>query len=242
MDGEDARLKTGITGLDSMLYGGVPQGDQVLIAGGPGTGKTLLSFQIAYDNAKNGIPAAFIALEEQPGTVLNNAKRAFEDFKDIDELVSKGTLIVDGEDPARHISVNVDKEGYSFGNVVSDIEGIVRTNNAKVVVIDSLTLLKLMMESGFKYRKSMVSLMANLRRLGVTSFLTAEIPTAERRDLKFSEEFFIFDGIVAMYQNEQEDKRMLMMEIVKMRGSNHSWALAPYEVTPQGFKVLTAEQ
>ena len=71
--------------------------------------------------------------------------------------------------------------------------------------------------------------------------MTAEMPSSERKDLKFSQEFFIFDGILAMYQMGEADKRTLGMEIVKMRGSNHSWSLVPYEITSGGFKVYSIQ-
>ena len=59
-------IKTGVTGLDAMLYGGIPEKNQVLLAGGPGTGKTLLSFEYLYRNAKAGNTSLFFALEEDP--------------------------------------------------------------------------------------------------------------------------------------------------------------------------------
>ena len=35
-------LKTGITGLDTILLGGLPRGNIAVLTGGPGTGKTTL--------------------------------------------------------------------------------------------------------------------------------------------------------------------------------------------------------
>ena len=236
---ERARIKTGVPGLDTMLYGGIPTNNQVLIAGGPGAGKTLLSMEILYHNAKNGVPAAYIALEERTETVIKNFKETFTEFSDVDSLISGGKLIVGGEEPASRISS--ESERYSFGNVVSDIETIARSNNAQIVVIDSMSLLKLMLGDTLTYSKSMIALISNLRRIGVTTLLITEMPSSERKDLRFSQEFFIFDGIVTLYQNWHEDKRSLTLEIIKMRGSNHSLALSPYEITPQGFKVFTIE-
>ncbi|MDE1868824.1 MAG: hypothetical protein KGH60_02555 [Candidatus Micrarchaeota archaeon] len=238
----DDRVKTGITGLDAMLGGGIPSTDQIIIAGGPGAGKTLISFEILYHNAKAGIPTAFIALEEQPNTVVKNAKQAFPEFTDIDDLINSKLLFVDGEDPASKITPSSDSQTYSFGNVVSEIEGIIKVNNAKVVVIDSISLLKLMLPDKLIYRKSMIALVSNLRRLGVTTILTSEISSYERSRLKFNEEFFIFDGLVTMYQTGEEDKRVFALEIVKLRGSAHSKALSPYDITSQGFRIFTLEQ
>ncbi len=242
----DDRVKTGIAGLDQMLFGGVPMYNQVLISGGPGAGKTLMAFEVLYNNAKMGIPGTFIALEEEPSEVLKNAKKAFTEFKDIDEMLDSHILQVDGEDPAARLQQGTGENAsqeYSFGNVVSEIESLISANNSKVVVIDSVSLLRLMLgENSFSYRRAMVTLMSNLRRLGVTALLTVEMESLGRDEARFSGEFFMFDGVMTMYQQGQEDKRALNIEIVKMRGTNHSWALAPYEITPSGFKVFTADE
>ncbi len=239
---EISRIKTGIEGLDSMLDGGVPERNQVIIAGGPGAGKTLISFEILYHNAKSGIPGVFIALEEKPEVLLANVKQAFKDFKDIDDLIKKQLIIIDGEDPSTRLQTESDSASYSFGNMISDIESIIRRNNAKCVIIDSISLLKLMLVDKYHYRRSMLMLMSNLRRLNVTTFLTVEIDFADRSKLKYSPEFFIFDGIIMLYQTSREDRRTLTAEVVKMRGTDHSWALAPYEITSSGFKVYTIDQ
>ncbi|MEM3227802.1 MAG: ATPase domain-containing protein [Candidatus Micrarchaeaceae archaeon] len=235
------RVSTGIDGLDQLVEGGIPAMDQVVIAGGPGSGKTLMSMEILYHAAKKGMHAAFIALEENPKVVLSNFKSAFPAFADVEELVEDGTFLVGGEDAATRIQSTSDSESYSFGNIVSDIETIVGSNSAKLIAIDSISLIKLLISDKLLYRRSMIALTANLRRLGVTSLLTAEMVSSERKDLRYSQEFFIFDGIVAMYQMEQEDRRSLGIEIVKMRGSAHSWSLVPYEITPEGFKVYSVQ-
>ncbi len=241
-NGSRGRFITGIDGLDTMLHGGVPENNQVIIAGGPGSGKTLMSFEICYKSAKAGMPAVFLALEENPDTVVANAKAAFPGFKDIDDMIANKMLYVDGEGSASKLQQESDSSKYIFGNMVADIEGIVSEYKAKCLVIDSISLIKLMLSDELLYRRSMISLVSNLRRLDVTSFLTVEMPSAERKDLRFTPEFFIFDGIITMYQAGQEDKRTLAIEVVKMRGTNHSWVLSPYEIEANGFKVFTIEE
>ena len=242
MGDETSRIKTGIVGLDSILFGGIPAENQIIIAGGPGAGKTLLSFEILYRNAKNGVPVAFITFDEHPSKVLENAKKTFAEFTDLDELIKKNMFVIEGKEPASDVFSQAYPDDYSFGNMVSYIEGVVKTNGAKVMAIDSLSLIKLMMTNKLSWRRSMVALISNLRRLGVTAILTSDIMSSERDELRFSQEFFIFDGVIMLYQSGQEDKRVLTMEVVKMRGSNHSWALSPYEIKPHGFKIFTIEQ
>lgn len=242
MSEKPARIKTGIAGLDSILFSGIPSGSQVIIAGGPGSGKTLLSFEILYHNAKRGVPVAFITFDEQPAKLLENVKNTFSDFADLDGLISKKTLVLEGNDPTSSLFIQSDSLDYSFGKIISYIEEVIAKNNAKIVVIDSLSIVKLMLCNKLEYRKYMIIMISNLRRLGVTTLLTMDIPSSERSGLRFGQEFFLFDGVVMLYQSGQEDRRVLAMEIVKMRGSNHSWALSPYDITSHGFKIFTIDQ
>ena len=227
-----------------MLYGGIPEGDQVILAGGPGAGKSLLSFEYAYRNAKAGITSVFLALEETPERMLANAKSCFKEFTDIDDLIKSKKLIIDGEDPTTILrsSDSVTGSQYEFGKVVSDIESIIVSSGAKRLVIDSLSVMDLLITDAAVYRRSMLALVSNLRRLGVTTILTAEMPTPERSKLEFKEEFFIFDGIIIMYAKGEEEKRMLAMEVIKMRGSKHSFLTTPYEINPNGFNIFSAEE
>jgi len=235
-------VKTGIEGLDAILYGGIPELNQVILAGGPGAGKTLLSFEFLYRNAKMGNPGILFALEENSKKVIENAKSAFSTFDDIDELIDKGLLTVESEEPAAHLQQSEGSTTYEFGRILSDIESTVSSAKATRVVIDSLSLLDLIVSDPMTYRRSMLALVNNLRRLGVTSLLTSELSNPERAKLEFKSEFFIFDGIIVMYQVGEEEKRKLALEVIKMRGNNHSFVTTPYEITPKGFKIYAAEQ
>jgi KaiC/GvpD/RAD55 family RecA-like ATPase len=235
-------VKTGVAGLDAMLYGGIPEKNQVLLAGGPGTGKTLLSFEYLYRNAKAGNTSLFFALEEDPKRIVENFKGAFPELADVDDLLNSKKLIIDGQDPSLLLHAGTGESSpYEFGKVIADMESLVVSTGATRVVVDSLSVLEMLVSDPSIYRKSMLALSNNLRRLGVTSILTSEMPTPERDKLEFRTEFFIFDGIIVMYETGEEARRMLAMEIIKMRGSKHSFVTTPYEITPNGFNVIAAE-
>src|SRR5271165_143397 len=88
------RISTGIMVLDEMLYGGIPRNNQILIYGDAGTGKTLLTFEMLYRNAKLNIPTTYVTLEESKAGLLENVKNAFTYFDDIDDLIENKTLVV----------------------------------------------------------------------------------------------------------------------------------------------------
>ncbi len=56
---------TGISGLDEILNGGLPQGRPTLIFGGPGCGKSALAMEFACRGAlQSGEPGLLVSFEE----------------------------------------------------------------------------------------------------------------------------------------------------------------------------------
>lgn len=64
------RVPTGLGALDKALGGGLEPGRLVALLGGPGSGKTALSNQIAEQIASAGRPVVYLSLEETAGVLL----------------------------------------------------------------------------------------------------------------------------------------------------------------------------
>jgi KaiC/GvpD/RAD55 family RecA-like ATPase len=236
------KVQTGVSGLDKMLYGGIPDKSMVLLSGGPGAGKTLLSFEFLYRNAKMGHTGAFFALEEEPGQLVSNVKAAFTELTDIDDVLNSGKLVINAETPSEDLINDYDeKSNFEFGKVMADIESVITSTKAERVVIDSVSVLDIMIRNPTLYRKYMLAMLTNLRRLGVTALMTIELESPERDKLVFKPEYFIFDGIIALYQTGEESRRMLASEVLKMRGTRHSFVTTPYDITSSGFRLFAAE-
>src|SRR6267143_1231595 len=97
------RTPTGIPGLDEILSGGFPRGRVILLVGGPGTGKTILTSQFLMNGIKiYGENGAFVSLIEgiKTHTELINAKRVVVDpvtslIFQYPEMVERRTAILD---------------------------------------------------------------------------------------------------------------------------------------------------
>ncbi len=84
------RVKSGITGLDDLVEGGIPKGSSFLVSGGSGTGKTIFAMQYLYRGAlDNKEPGLFVTLE----TNLKNIVWNMESFKwDIRSLQERNMM------------------------------------------------------------------------------------------------------------------------------------------------------
>ena len=235
-----SKILSGITGLDKMLNGGIPKSNQLVIAGGPGTGKTLLCLEYLYRGALGGETSIMFSLEEETELLVENMKEAFPGFTEIDRLMAEGKLVINGMDQASSL-IQKDKKGniFAFTTTITDIEEMIVEAGAHRVAIDSISIMKMFVKDPFEYRGVSTSLVAMLRRQGITALLTMEIETSDKSRLVFEPEFFIYDGIVILYlSGGNEENRVPSIEIIKMRGTQHSFSTVPYEITSDGINLL----
>jgi len=241
------RVKTGIAGLDEMLNGGIPTMHQVFVCGGPGTGKTTLGLEFLYRGAKAGQKGLFVSLEEDPDAILRNVQAVFTDWKDFPSIVADKKIIIAGQEAYVHL----EKEAgagkglgmqYAFSRVMGSVQALVSENSVKRVTIDSASILKMFFESDIEFRRTLLGMLRNLKKLGCTTIVTAELPTLERGELRFEAEHFIADGVIMLYNLQQQEKRLSAIEVLKMRSTTHSKSLTPLKITSAGLNVYVGEK
>ena len=67
------RLSTGVAKLDTLMGGGVPEGDSLLLAGPSGAGKTVLGIQFIAEGLRLGEPSIVAMFEELPNEFMQRA-------------------------------------------------------------------------------------------------------------------------------------------------------------------------
>ena len=95
-------VPSGITGLDDLLGGGYPRGRVILITGGPGSGKTLMSMQFLIDGVERfDERGVFVSLEESKYHLLSE----MNNFGwDLEKYEKKGQIAIVDASPLRQIS------------------------------------------------------------------------------------------------------------------------------------------
>ena len=222
------RVKTGISGLDKMLNGGIPLNKTVAVCGGPGTGKTLLSFQYLYSGALEGESGLFITLVESETALKDNLKATFA-WDKLDSLLADGKIKI------------VKPKSINITEIVDIIENQLKSG-VKRVVIDSASTLRLGFKNRLEYRQTIQEFLTLLSGLDCTSIMTYEIPYLNRNEIKFGTEQFLADGIISLYNIERGEKRVRALEILKMRGTDYMEGAVPFKIAPSGIEVYVGEK
>jgi circadian clock protein KaiC len=228
--GGEGRIPTGIPGLDGMMEGGFAQGNVVLVAGAAGSGKSILSTQFLVNGAtKHGEVGVLITFEEKKKQIFKNMKRFGWDLEDLEK---KKQLFV-----FEYAPHEVDK----FITEGGSIENIIRDYKAKRLVFDSITSFAALYDSEAKRRQAIIRLLDILRRWNCTTLLPSEASLIEEGEgtqvqVRFGLEY-LADALLSIYTVRKGDIREMALEIVKMRGTDHSKKLAPMKITKEGITL-----
>jgi len=226
----EARIPTGIPGLDGMMEGGFAAGNVVLVAGTAGTGKSILSTQFLVNGAtKHNEVGVLITFEEKKRQIFKNMKRF---GWDLEEMEKKKQLFI-----FEYAPHEVDK----FITEGGSIESIIRDYKAKRLVFDSITSFAALYEGEAKRRQAIIRLLDILRRWNCTTLLPSEASITEEGEgtqvqVRFGLEY-LADALLSIYAVRKGDLRETALEIIKMRGTDHSKKLAPMKITKEGVTL-----
>ncbi|MGA7923504.1 MAG: ATPase domain-containing protein [Thermoplasmata archaeon] len=228
------RCVTGIEGLDNILGGGIPDGNMVLVAGSVGTGKTTMSLEFLVRGAEQGDHSLFFSVTEASEKLIANLS-AFEFFRT--EFTANGSLtFVDV--PIIYERMGFDRDEMSPEEIdlfVGAIRDLVIETKAHRVVLDSLTSVCYRIRREERIRDFMLKLSQTLTSLGCTTFLVSEIgPQPGRYSLHGVEEAIV-DGVILLGNVRRQGDILRVLQVVKMRGTNHSRAQYVIELTPIGM-------
>jgi circadian clock protein KaiC len=222
------RLSTGIAELDTMMGGGILEGDSVLVSGPSGTGKSALATHFLAEGLRAGEPGIAAIFEERP---RGYAARARTFGLDLDTPQKDGTLELLY---LRPLDLSVDETMQAILDAVDRL-------GAKRLVIDSLVGFEMALAPGFRvdFRESLYRMIAALTGAGVTILTTVEIED-DFTSFEFSHYTisFLTDDIVRLRYVEIEGELRKVMVVVKMRGGNHSKDIREYVIGDDGIVVI----
>lgn len=222
------RVQTGIEGLDAMLEGGVPRGHTFVVMGSFGTGKTTFGLQFLNQGMALGEKGIYISLEEDQESILEDARSHGWELKPF--IDSKQLALVKLEPNDAKTTV---------GRIKSELPDFIKGFGASRIVVDSISLLNMLFETEHDRRSNLFNLSQMIKKTGATCLMTAEVkdenPMATRDGLAE----YVADGVISLRYVEKESKSelQLSLRIIKMRRTNHSRKITPYQIAMKGIVV-----
>lgn len=208
MPAADLRLPTGSADLDRILGGGLPRGSTIVIAGPPGSGKTLLAQQMAFLNATETAPALYYTSWSEPHTKLIRNLAGFDFFDE--QAIGKRIDFL-------HLPALVDDGAASALEEIGRelFRATVERQPALVVIDSSKALHGLVPET--RLRRDIYELASRVGQTDTVLVLVGEYTPAE---IESEPEFAVADGIIQLANEARglTDERWL--RVVKMRGSD----------------------
>ena len=237
---EENVLKTDVNGFDELfLEGGIPKGNSVLVAGGPGTGKSILCRQICFNLVSKGKKCMYVSFEESQDRIV----RSMEKFGwEVKKFIDNGDLLIQKINPLDILRMKFGSIGGSgsAAELSYKIKPLVipKDFHPDVIAVDSLSaIIAASVTKDKNYRVYLQQLFGFFEETGATSLLISEtdlIPT------KYSEtgiEEFLADGIIVLYNIQKMDVRENAIEVVKMRYGKHQKKMVLMTITDNGITV-----
>ncbi|WEA02176.1 circadian clock protein KaiC [Mucilaginibacter sp. SJ] len=227
------KTPTGITGLDEITGGGLPEGRPTLICGEAGCGKTLMSLEFIVRGATEfNEPGVFMAFEEKADELASNvASLGFDLYK----LQDDKKLRLD------HVHIDrseIEETGeYDLEGLFIRLGFAIDSIGAKRVVLDTL-------ENLFSGLSNQIILRAELRRLftflkekGVTAIITGEKGDGSSLTRQGLEEY-VSDCVILLDHRVVNQISTRRLRVVKYRGTQHGTNEYPFLIDEDGISVL----
>ena len=220
------RLLTGVPGLDAVLGGGLEPGSVTVLAGAPGTGKTILAQQICFANAAGARRAVYYTTLSEPHTKLVRHLAPFSFFAPEKlgpqvEYIHLGDLIgIDQPSP--------------MGPLVSEVVRKTMEEQPVLVVIDSAKALR----DFAGYRELRLALYDLTSRMAHTNAALLLLGEYTPEEMASGVEFSLADTIIQLAYEPREPVDRRWIRVIKMRGTHHLEGKHTFRITTSGAEVF----
>jgi circadian clock protein KaiC len=219
------RVPTGIDGLDAILRGGFFRSGIYLIAGEAGTGKTVLSNQIAFKHVAQGGSVLFVSLLSESHACMFAQLSSLSFFNE--GPIGDALYYISGYGVLRQDGL----EG-----LLSLLQGAIREREATMLVIDGILHAEPFASSGVALREFIHSLHQFAEISGCTVLLLSTRGALSEESNRVSLETIV-DGVIELCRERAGMRAFQELEVLKLRGGGYMRGAHTMEITSDGVQV-----
>lgn len=220
-----APVSSGSVELDAMLHGGPLRGTSTLLTGPAGAGKTNLAMQYVAAACARGERAVVYEFDERIGTLLLRSRAM---GLDLQAHIDARLLHIRQIDPAE----------VAPGEFTWMVTNEVRENDARLIVIDSLSGYMAAMPQEGQLVLQMHELLSFLNQQGVITFLInpqqSLVGTMATAGLNVS---YLADTVLLLRYFEAGGRIRKALSVIKNRGGPHEDTIRELRIDQRGLRV-----
>ncbi|MFX1579428.1 MAG: ATPase domain-containing protein [Promethearchaeota archaeon] len=237
------RTRTGITGFDDLIAGGIIEGSTVLLSGQSGSGKTIFGLQFLYNGiTKYNEPGVLVTLETRPDEIRAEATQFGWNLHDLEQ--NNSLIIIDAASSKAGLPTSQKyalRRGFDMTTLAEEIYRAIDETKAKRLVIDCISGLGIRFNEPSEVRNELHRISALLRELKVTSLFISEIIEPDSQS-RAGVEQFITQGLITLNLSESSGTLKRDLLIWKMKQTPHSLKKHPFKIGKSGIEVATRKK
>ena len=231
-----AKAPTGIVGFDEITGGGLPRGRTTLLAGGPGSGKTIFALQFLVNGARHfKDPGIFVAFEETPKRIVANS----ETFGwKLAELQKRQLFILDA-----HPTPDLIQSGsFDLRGMLAALGAKAQEMGAQRIVFDAMDIVLALLPDQAAKRREVYWLHEWLLARELTGIITVNAGDDESflGQQPFSFMQFMVDCAVVLNHRVELGVSQRSLRVQKYRGTNFDENESPFVIGKGGFDVAVS--
>lgn len=229
------RISLGIQGLDEMLYGGINSGNIIGLIGPAGSGKTLISLQFLHASLKKGNKCLYISSNHDEKDLKSHSIIYGWDFE---PFLNNKQLTLKSMEPVQ--TVLRGDEYYLTSKYLDELPMVVNKLKNDIVIIDPITDFISLCKSEVESRSRLLNLFRLIKDNSSTAMITAE-SEIDSCSTKSGIVEYAVDGLLILRRVQSADLNELLhvIQIAKMRWSNHVREIRQYDFTDHGIEVYS---
>jgi circadian clock protein KaiC len=216
------RVSTGVAGLDEILGGGFPKNRLYLCQGEPGAGKTTVGLQFLLQGIRDGERVLYVTLSETREELEAVARSHGWNLDGLEILELFARTPVGFEDDN---TLFFPSEIELAETTRALMEAVERAGPARVA-IDSLSEVRLLSQSGIRYRRQIVALKDFFAGRDCTVLILDDMQDTGDSNLQsIAHGILLLEHLAPLYGAERRRLRVLKMRGVKFRGGFHDFKI-----------------